>query len=109
MSFFHRCAVGLFEPSSLEIGKHLQVAQPLDRSLIEALARQYDIPISEVGPRAAMRWQEEGYVVIEYIALSVVKDRIQLARALMRATGARVEIHGDRWVRHPSAFGPDEA
>jgi len=38
MSFFHRCAVGLFEPSSLEIGKRLQVAQPLGFAIQGPLA-----------------------------------------------------------------------
>ena len=111
MSFFHRCAVGVFEASSLEIGKRPQVAWPLDRDLVFALARQHGVPGDEVGPRAALRWQQEGYVVVEYIALAVLHERMRFVRALMRATGATaVEIDGVRLlVRRARAFGPDEA
>ena len=98
MSFFHQCAVGFFEPTSLVVGEALRVSRPLERGDVNVLAEtylRYDRPMDG---RQAM-WWDDGYVVVEYIALRQMDHRVAFVRALMTRTGCdAVDVSG-RTVR----------
>ena len=60
MSFFHQCAVGFFEPTSLVLGEVLRVSRPLGRDDVEALAETYLRDDRPMDGRQAMWWEDDG-------------------------------------------------
>lgn len=98
MSLFHQCAVGFFEPSSLVIGEVLHVRRPLGPDDVRVLAAEYLRCESPTAERRAM-WWEDGYVVVEYIALQQIVHRVRFVRALMALTGCDVVDVAGRTVR----------
>jgi hypothetical protein len=99
MSFYHRCAVGFFDPESLAICARLRAVRRLPRDEVEAMVREYLSEDDLQGTRPAYFWRD-GYVVVEYIALRSLPRRIELVQEIMKRLGATaVDIIGDDVVR----------
>ena len=86
MSFFHRCAVGFFERSSLVCGGTLRVCRPLRPSVVEALAQEYLWDDRPLTGRRSMWWEDDEYVVVEYVALRAIECRVAFIHSLMART-----------------------
>jgi hypothetical protein len=99
VSFFHRCAVGYFDPAFISVGDQLRAVRSLPRNEVDAIVREHLGEDDLHGARPACFWRDE-YVVVEHIALGTIPRRVELVRALMNRLGAiAVEIIGDDIVR----------
>src|SRR5262249_5099543 len=97
VSFYHHCAVGFFEPTSLVPGEVLRVVRPLDRREVEPLAKEYLGADRPSDGRRAVWWEDAGYLVVEYVALRPIDERVAFVQAVMDRTGCdAVDVYGKR-------------
>jgi hypothetical protein len=91
--------VGFFDPTSLVVGETLRVSRRLDPADVEALTSECREGHPRPNARPPMRWDDEGYLVVEYVALVPIDHLVRLVHALMARTGCdAVDVVG-RTVR----------
>lgn len=89
MSFFHRCALGYFDPESAVPGMALRAVRPLPRGELDAMLAAH--AATPLGARPLAWWVGDA-LVVEYITPG--ESRSDLVRAIARATGATVvDVH----------------